>query len=194
MTTGQPSNGLLLTLGGSLVGSGVVLVPLLGSFALLFIATIAIGVGLWLMLFAAMCWLTSPTITVDVAGVPVERLATNVSDDWRQRAKRAVIVSTFAAVTSPLLFVVGLDWAFSQLSFGPGELNARASNTGQEILSAIMVIAGIFIGLIGLLSYFVGTVFGRHVWTTSGTRSWFIAALFLPVLPILIFAILWSNL
>lgn len=190
MSAQQPSNRLLLTLGGSLIGSGVVLAPLLDSIGLLFIAPI--GVGLWFVLFAVTFWLTSPTITVDSAGVPVEYSATDVRDDWRQRAKQAVIVSTLAAFTSPLLFVMGLVWSFSLWSFAPAAEGDSAGNTGQEIPSLILVIAGLFIGLIGLLSDVVGVVFGWHAWKTSGSRVWFIAALFLPVIPILIFAILCS--
>ena len=192
MTAGQPSNRLLLTLGGSLVGSGVVFAPLLDSIGLFFIAPIAIGVGLWTVLFAVMFWLTSPTITVDAAGAPVERSATDVGDDWRRRAKQAVIVSTFAAFTSPLLFVVGFVWSFSLWSFAPAAEGDSAGSMGQEIPSLILVIAGLFIGLIGLLSDVVGVVFGWRAWKTSGSRVWFIAALFLPVLPVLIFAILCS--
>lgn len=197
MTADRISNRLLFTLGGGLIVSGWLLafIPILidEPFAIRpgFLGPIAVGIGLCLVLTATVRWLMSPIITVDTMGVPVERAATNVSHDWSQRAKLAVELSAVAAVMSPALFIGGFVWGFT-IPIADGGLGAV--DDGMEILSFMMIITGFFLGLFGLLSNLYGIIAGWHTWKTSGSRGWFIAALILPALPVLIFAVFWSTL
>lgn len=201
MSTGRITNRLLLTLGGSLVVGGLVLghfpspTAMSGFVLPASAALILIGIGLCILLFVTVRWLISPVITFDAAGIPVEGTATEVGNDWRQRAKQAVIISTVAAVISPTLFVGGFFWALLGLICGP-DWEIRSEVGGPEFVDLwlILMAAGLFIGLIGMFCYPFGIIAGWFAWKTSGSRSWFITALILPVLPVLIFATVWSKL
>lgn len=196
MTSDRHPNRILFALGGCLIVSGGILAvtpnlidgPFAGSIG--FLGPIAVGIGLCLVLTATVQWLMSPIITVDTMGVPVERSATDESHDWRQRTKMAVALSAVAATMSPPLFVGGYLMGF-RISIADG---LGGDEKGADILPAILMMSGFFLGLFGLLSNLFGIIAGWNSWKTSGSPGWFITALIPTALPVLIFVILRSRL
>lgn len=114
----------------------------------------------------------------------------NQIPNWRRQAKLAVILSAVAAVTSPVMVLSGFAWGFT-IPIADGGLGVDTQ--GADIVFFILIFSGYYLGLYGLISNLFGIIAGWNSWKTSGSPSWFIAALILPILQVLIFAVLWPK-